>query len=209
MRIDSTEERPALSAAALEEWTRLVEHVLRGIAHALNNRAAALSAAIELASDPTEDVGVVATILAPELERVSEVVAIVRTISVPRPSEAFLPAEAALEALAVLRVHPDLRDRHFAFTGGASAPIRASRRLFSRAVIVLGVLAASAQTDVTIIAEERDDWIEVRVAVAASGRSAYLAEVARAMGGDELSGGSTGFRVPTLAALRRREGRAG
>lgn len=209
MPINSTEDRPAFSAAALEEWTRLVEHVLRGVAHTLNNRAAALSAAIELASDVTEDSSVVATILAPELERVSEVVAIVRTISVPKPSEAFLPAEAAKEALAVLRIHPDLRDRRFAFSGGEAAPIRAPRWLFARAVIALGVVIGAAHTDVTITAEERDDWIEVRAGGTVNARSAYLAEAARAMGGEALSGDMTGFRVPTLAALRRREGRAG
>jgi hypothetical protein len=203
-----TEQRPTFTRAALEEWSGVVEHALRGIAHSLNNRAAALSAGIELASDPTEDASVVASILAPELERVSELVAIVRTLSVPRPSEAFLPAEAWKDALAVLRIHPDHRDRRFAFRGGESTPVRAPRWLFGRAVIILGVLAARRNTEIEIRAEERDDWIEVRIATSVD-ESAYLDEAARAMGGEALSGDSAGFRVPTLAAIRRREGRAG
>lgn len=208
MPTNPTEEKPTFTKAALEEWTRVVEHVLRGIAHSLNNRAAALSAAIELASDPTEDASVVASILTPELGRVSELVAIVRTVSVPRPSEAFLPVEASKDALAVLRIHPDHRERRFAFTGGDATPIRVPRWLFARALIVLGVLAARRNADIEISAQERGDWIEVRATTAVE-ESAYLAEAAHAMGGETLSGDSAGFRVPTLAAIRRREGRGG
>jgi hypothetical protein len=208
MPTNPTEEKPTFTRAALEEWSRVVEDALRGIAHSLNNRAAALSAAIELASDPTEDAGIVASILTPELARVSELVAIVRTVSVPRPSEAFLPVEASKDALAVLRIHPDHRERRFSFRGGQATPIRVPRWLFARALIVLGVLAARRNTEIEISAEERGDWIEVRAGGSVD-ESAYLAEAAQAMGGETLPGDGAGFRVPTLAAIRRREGRAG
>lgn len=208
MPINPTEEKPTFTKAALEEWSRVVEDVLRGIAHSLNNRAAALSAAVELSSDPSEDAGIVASILAPEMERMSELVAIIRTVSVPRPSEAFLPIEASKDALAVLRIHPDHRERKFAFRGGDSTPIRVPRWLFARALIVLGILAARSNTEIEISAEERDDWIEVRAAPSVA-ESVYLAEAAQAMGGETLPGDVSGFRVPTLAAIRRREGRAG
>lgn len=202
------DERPAFSAPALEEWARLVEGTLRGLAHALNNRAAALSAAIELSDDPSEGGSVVSSLLEPELERVAELVSIVRTIGVPRPSEAFLPADASKDALAVLRIQPEHRERRFAFHGGDATPIRAPRWLFARALIALGALAARTSADVEMTATERGDWIELTVRDAREG-SPYLTEAARAMGGERLSGASVGFRVPTLAAVRRREGRAG
>ena len=50
------------------------------------------------------------------------------------------------------------------------------------------------------------DWLEVRGAAAPDQASALVTELADAMGGEVLSEGY-GFRVPTLAALRRREGR--
>src|SRR5688572_9513570 len=102
---NSDEGRTELSAAALQEWTSHVENVLRGVAHALNNRAAALSAVMELAKDPTEDTDVVGSILSSEMERVTELVAVVRSVGVPKQSaEAFAPADVAATAVAVLRV---------------------------------------------------------------------------------------------------------
>src|SRR5687767_8277197 len=96
------DEDPTLSAAALNEWRQHVESVLRGIAHALNNRATALSAVIELSQDPVEEPSITNSILATELERVRSLTAAVRSIGAPRSGvEAFAPGDAAAEALAV------------------------------------------------------------------------------------------------------------
>src|SRR5436853_6314853 len=76
---------PDLSAAALYEWNYNVESIMRGVAHSLNNRAAALSAMIELSSDPgVEDSVTIPSILTSELERVRHLAAVVRTIGRPR-----------------------------------------------------------------------------------------------------------------------------
>src|SRR5436190_14230388 len=80
-----------LSAPAWREWNRNVESVLRGIAHAWNNRAAALSAVIELAGDD-DDRGATSSILKSGLHNVRDPSAVNRTRGKPRPgSEELAP----------------------------------------------------------------------------------------------------------------------
>lgn len=192
----------ALSAAALGEWNQHVEHVLRGIAHALNNRAAALSAVIKLSREPEDDPGVTSSILGTELERVSDLVSVVRSIGAPRQGmEAFAPRDAAAEALAVLKLHAEQRDRVVSIDANSAPPIRVPRWMYVRSLIVLGA-SASAMT----VAED-GEWLVTRADGAntpAHSPSTFVAEMARLMGGEPLNG-QLGFRVPTLAALRQRE----
>jgi len=181
---------PRFSAAALQEWGGNVESVIRGIAHALNNRAAALSAVIELSRDPTgDDAEAVSSILSSELVRVSELAQVVRTIGTPRHGvEAFAPRDAATESLAVLQLQIEHRDRMVTIEAAAAPPVRAAAR---------------------ILIVEDSDWIVTRVEeirAPTAEVSPYAAELARAMGGETL-GTSCGFRLPSLTTLRRREAR--
>src|SRR5437764_11590217 len=115
---------PRLSADALQEWGQHLESVMRGIAHALNNRAAAISAVIELARDVDEEPPATGSILATELERVNELAAVVRTIGPPRGGvEAFAPRDASEEALVVLRMHAQQRDRVILIEASDAPPI--------------------------------------------------------------------------------------
>src|SRR3954468_5936970 len=108
-----------LSIAAMREWNRIVDAVLRGLGHALNNRAAALSAVIELSKDDGPEA--TASILTTELQRMRELSALVRSMGAPRPGmEAFSPRDAAAEALTVLSMHADQRDRVVMIEAGAS-----------------------------------------------------------------------------------------
>ena len=206
--------RPELSPAAHSEWDSHVEGVLRGIAHALNNRATALSAVIELARDPKED-SAVSAILGTELTRVGDLVGAVRSmVSGKGGPEAFDPADVAPEAQAILQLHAELRDRRVTIVATGAVPLRVPRWMFVRALVVLGANAARACQDAKVVIAAEGDWLitlaEVDDASAAStGITPYLNELARAMGGEPLqTTGGFGFRVPTLAALRRREGRA-
>lgn len=209
---DDTREhqQPTLSATALEEWAHHVECVLRGVAHALNNRAAALSAVIELSRDPEDEPSVTGAILGTELERVRDLTAAVRTIGAPRAgTEAFAPRDAAMEAKAVLALHADQRDRNVLIDADAAPPIRMPRWMFVRALIVLAASASRGARDTKIAVVEEGEWLVTHVdsAVAPStGITPYVEELARAMGGEPLPT-RHGFRVPTLAALRQREGR--
>jgi hypothetical protein len=205
--------RPELSAEALREWNGLVENVLRGIAHALNNRAAALSAVIELTSDP-DDAGVIGSILSAELGRVGDLVAVVRSIATRKGgADAFAPADAATEALAVLRHHAENRERQVTIDAANAAPVRVVRWMFVRALIALGANASAADGGVKVTIVEEGAWLVTRLGTANAPHSAlspYVNELARAMAGEPLqTPDSYGFRIPTLAALRRSEGRAG
>lgn len=201
---------PDLSAAALREWGSIVEGVLRGIAHSLNNRASAISAVLDLSRDPDEESSAVGAILGTEMERVKELVTVVRALGTALPrADAFSVDEAAADAARVVALHGDLRDCTVAFDVGP-APTRVPRWMLVRALIALVAHAATtAKTRaVTVSTAQDDDWIVVRVRERddAADQSPYTAELAAAMGG-ELLADAFGFRIPTLTAVRRREGR--
>lgn len=201
----SSDGSPELSAAAQKEWNGHVEAVLRGVAHALNNRAAALSALVQL-SDDGEPASTLRSILASELDRVSELAAAIRSVGTPRTGEeAFSPTDAAAEAADVLALHSDQRDATTPIEASGARPIRTRRALFVRALIVLAANAGRADPRASLTILSSEDDVSVRVNDATPVASAFIAEIARAMGGDELDSGR-GFRLPTLAALRRREG---
>lgn len=202
-----------MSADALREWCEVVEHVLRGIAHSLNNRASALVAVLELARDPDEEWSGTSSILGSELERVQELVQVTRTLGTAgADAEAFLPADAAATAARVLAFHAGLRERTIETETSAAPPARAARGMFIRALVCLVADASlrAAPGDplrLTLSAGDEDDWIAVRVSGAAGpSTSRCAAELAAGMGGEMLPG-VCGFRVPALAAVRRREGR--
>jgi hypothetical protein len=205
MKDTQSAEPPGLSfsSGALDEWNRHVDAILRGIAHAFNNRAAALSAAIQLGRDPSEAPGVVRSILEPELSRVTELAASIRALGAPKGGdEAFSPRDAAAEASAILGLHAEQRERGVTIDATAASPLRTHRWMFVRALVALG--ASTSGAPVTV----RDDGDAILVvADGAAQSSAYARELAIAMGGMPLSGPRAGFRIPTLAAIRQREGR--
>jgi hypothetical protein len=202
-----------LSAAALREWSRHIEGVMRGVAHSLNNRAAALSAVIELSKDATtDDTAAIASILGTELDRVQSLAAIVRSLGPPRSGiEAFSPHEAVKEALAVLGLHGEHRERPVTIDASSAPPTRVPRWMFVRSLIALGAAAShgvGGKVPVHIAVVGEGQWVVARVNgtnAAAVHPSPYAAELARAMGGEMLES-RDGFRVPSLAALRQREG---
>lgn len=196
---------PALSAGALEEWSLHVEAILRGVAHALNNRAATLSALIQLADD-SEPAPTLRAILATELERVTELAAAIRSVGTPRAGEeAFAPTDAVSEALQVLALHADQRDATTVIDARDAGPVRVRRWMFVRALIVLAANAGRANANVRIEIRSSGNDLVVRMANESPAPSLYVQEIVRAMGG-EMSGDGMGFRLPTLAALRQREG---
>ncbi len=197
--------QPQLSAAALQEWNGHVEAILRGVAHALNNRAAALSALIQLADD-SEPAPTLRAILATELDRVTGLAAALRAIGTPRAGEeAFAAADAVSEALQVLALHSDQRDAVTSIDSRDAAPVRTYRWMFVRALIVLAANAGRSSASVRVEIRTAGDHLTVRVASETPAMSPYVQEIARAMGGEALSDGQ-GFRLPTLAAVRQREG---
>jgi hypothetical protein len=206
---------PDFGPAALQEWSGHVESIMRGIAHALNNRAAALSAVIELSAETTDDPEI-GSILKTELDRMRHLAQIVRVIGVPRRgNDAFSPRDAANEATAVLNLHGNHGDYPATIGQATATPVRVPRWMFVRSLVALAAAASEhckSATRVDVI--DDGDWIVARVE--GLGRkcgdvSPYAEALARAMGGEPLAGGEAGkacgFRVPSLAGIRLREAR--
>jgi hypothetical protein len=196
------------TAPALLEWNHHVESVLRGLAHALNNRAAALSAVLELSREPVDDdPEATREILAGEMKRVSELVAVVRAMGAPRPeTEALAPADLVKDLEGALSLHADLRDGSVRVSAESAPPVRVARWMLLRALISTAARArpTAGQRTVALQIVAQDDWMVARAdGDRAAGGSLYAAELARAMGGEPLPDGS-GFRIPTLELLRRR-----
>lgn len=199
---------PVLSAEALREWGGHVESVLRGVAHALNNRAASLSALTALVVEPDYTPDITRGMLSAEVQRLHEIVGVVRAIGVGKgEAEAFEPADAARSVSAVLALHAGLRDRQVA-VNVVAPPVRTIRSMFVRGLIVLAGRAATGDRNapVRVDVTEADGWVRATAVPASGGRSAYIEEIAVALGGEPMAGAS-GFRLPTLASLRQREGR--
>lgn len=194
----------ALSADASAEWMGIVEEMMRGIGHALNNRAAALSAVIELTSPPAEEPAVIREILTGEMDKVQAIVQVLRSVGMPRNEvEAFAPADVVPDVRRVLEYHAEWRDGPPAIEGNDAAPIRASRTAFLRALLAVACAMPRTRGAAIRIATE-EDWVVVRAGM--PGHSVLVPELARCLGGEPVGNGD-GFRVPTLAAIRRREGR--
>jgi hypothetical protein len=203
-RPSNASHQPELGAAAQAEWNRHVEAVLRGIAHALNNRAAALSALVQLADD-SEPAETLRTLLSGELDRVGGLAAAIRSIAkAGEGEEAFLPSDAAAESRAVLALHSDQREVTTRIEPQGSQPVRTRRALFVRALIVLAANAGREDPEARLVIVSSEDDVTVRVE-GATMPSPLIMEIARAMGGEALDEGR-GFRLPTLGAIRRREG---
>ena len=200
-----------LSTAAAAEWMYHVESILRGVGHALNNRASAIAASVELLGGEGGDPGDAAAgrdIAAGEAQRIAALARLIRSLGdVEGPPQAFAPADVAAEAAELLALHRDFRDGAPAFETQAAVPVRTHRALLLRAIIAL-TTAGPAPVRITLAAE--GDWLVVTgVPAPAPGapRAPLAGERARAMGGELLRDGRYGLRIPTLAALRRREGR--
>ena len=204
-----SEPSPALSAAAAAEWIGLVGSVLRGIAHGLNNRGAALAALAELTSDPAEHASVLHEILAAEQLRVRELAHAVRMISEWRgAAEALLPADVIGDVSVVLAHHPDLRDGAVQIEADQGSPIRVPRWAFVRALLAVAayLTGGTRANPRRIVITTEGDWLVITADHPAHTASRLAIELAHLMGGDALDG-RYGIRLPTLAALRRREGR--
>lgn len=197
---------PHVTAAGLREWSHHVESVLRGLAHALNNRAAALSAVLELSREPDDDPAATRQILEEEIRRVQDLVRVVRGVGAPRDDAvAVAPADLVRDLESILALHADLRDRTVKLDAGGAPAVRVPPWMLTRALVALAATSAPADggRTITVSISTDGEWL---VARASSPSSTYMDELARAMGGGLLPDGS-GFRIPTLETLRRREAR--
>src|SRR6185295_9874725 len=115
-------------------------------------------------------------------------------------TEAFSPRDAAAEALAVIAMHAGQRDRAALIEANAGAAMRVPRWMFVRALVALVAsvpVSGVATHSVRVVVTEESEWIVTRVEGfhgALGAQSCYTDEMARAMGGEPLTG-ALGFRL--------------
>jgi nitrogen-specific signal transduction histidine kinase len=155
-------------------WSRLVDGLLRGIHHELNNRTAALAGveqAIASGSDMTEPLR---EMLAAELVRMRKAVALMGRIpgSAPGKVEPLRVQDALEAALALASLHPTSRDTVFAMLpAGELPPVRADRAALERSLLVMLITAAPVAGDGRVTIECAGDDDRVLVRIAPGGRS--------------------------------------
>jgi alkylhydroperoxidase/carboxymuconolactone decarboxylase family protein YurZ len=194
----------------LDEWALLSESLIRGLVHALNNRLTALSAFAELAALGDEEFAP-ATILPAELVRLHRVSAHFRLLlSEETPAEA-LEVGALLDDVLALHEHlPRVRTvRCEVVRQGAPTPVRVSRWRMLRLLLVLiesgtRVAEARGQERIELHLAPFDDGLLLQV------EAAEVTPYARTLAAHcsatiEIEAGRATVRLPSLAALRRRE----
>lgn len=197
-----------LSAASAAEWTHHLENILRGVGHALNNRAAALAAVMEITSGDAADARAARDLTGEESRQLAALARVLRTIDAGDGApQAFVPGDAVADALALLELHRDFRDGLPDIAAQHAAPVRTSRPLFVRELVVLAAGARAAGGRIApLILDTEGDWL-VATARGTGPCTPLAVELATAMGGEPLDDGRYGIRIPTLEAIRRREGR--
>jgi hypothetical protein len=214
---------PAVDTPAVEEglveWLDLVDQVLQGLHHALNNRIGSLSAVVELyqIGDLPQD-GAGFESLAADLTRLEDCNRVIRLL--PRDAvigeESLILDDVIADVLAIHRFLHDVRDQPVTIVPTRYVePVRVERW---GAVRVLTLLLADAKrlakahsTNVRASTESDEQWVRVEFrvgsppvdAVPTPTRGRYAELVAAGFGGlVTRKPGVVELRLPTLKARR-------
>lgn len=200
-------------------WATLLEALLRGIIHALSNRAAGVLALAEIppAEHDAESLGM----LPHEGRRMQELLRLVKLLPAePAAVPAALVADEVMaDALAIMMLHPSGRELtwHVA-ESRAAQPVRVERWVLLRALLLLmdaareraaagGIravelrLSDSADSAAAVVALSVADADRSRLPAEAIG-DPYLASLVQRLGGTLFAGHELVLTIPTLAARR-------
>lgn len=205
-------------------WPPTAERLLRGLAHELSNRIGTIGAAAEAlrAADPASRI---AGMLASEATRLEALLRLLRLLTTEGDAapEPVRPADLLADAVALLALHPDVRETAIVVEGGDEAPpVRVRVPALVRAVVVLLEAQARAANGGALVVRCAPDGDTLVVGVApaaadsAAGPDPAAVAAAAALvapdGGTVTvgppgagAGAGTTLRLPTLAALRRAE----
>lgn len=201
-------------------WSDIADSLVGGIAHALSNRVATLSALGELMR-MDGDVSEGATMLRQEAGRFEAIVQSLRLLG----NEAGVSAEAVElrelldQALALHKFHRDLRDVEIAVESDERVPpVRIERRRAIHGLVMLLAVAATAAVErqQTVRVRLAGDESAVRLTLAVSDgedvgtASSRLVNDARALletsdGTVTIENGAIVLGLPALGALREKE----
>lgn len=201
-------------------WAEESEAIVRGLAHSLSNRVAALGLAGESLEDEEAEVRREATAqVQREAEQIAEISRLLKLLprdGVGRP-QALQLSEVLADAVALHGHHLELRGVALATSVSAGAlPVRVDRWALLRALVLLisgvrrGAGADRRGEAISIFVEgtEMESWI--RTEDGDGQTSEELMALASAMGGRlERAGGEVRLVLPSLVALRQREKQGG
>ena len=198
-----------MASSTSSTWLPELEAILRGLAHGISNRVAALSALVELGDAETAE-GRAA--IDRELRQLQAVNVLVKQLAAePRPAEAMMLEEVCREAAALHSLRLDLRDVPCTVDGEGDVAVRSDRVRLVR--LLLTLLARSARrAPAGMRIHVTGDAREARVRITSAGGMSpvadgvALASVAAELGArvEEESDGA-GLVLPSLQELRRRE----
>jgi hypothetical protein len=203
-----------------DTWARLSDSLIGGIAHALSNRIATLSALSELMrmeDAPSEN----ADMLRKEVGRLELLVQHLRLLGDESavPAEALQLPEVTAAAIALHGYHRDFRDVTVLVGGETSVqPVHVQRsRLLRVLLMLLAASAMAAGRDHAVHATFSAEDALVRVTIGPDGKAKWnanpsdaLLDGARAWLGDSegsvsRNGATILLELPSLAAVRARE----
>jgi hypothetical protein len=170
---------PARSMLAMTVWREVLDELLRGVAHALSNRVATVSASAYLASggEPLEPD--MAAALSAESERLERLLADIRLL--PSPVEAseepVMLADVVTQAIDLHRHHLGLREVPVRVMNDASTPpIAVNPVVLTHVLLVMLTAVRMAARDTTsITADGRATTPEVVVTIDGNAEEARLA----------------------------------
>ncbi len=203
----------------VEEWLDVVDHALRGLHHALNNRIGSLSALVELyQSDTKGDDAPALSSISTEVSRLEECSRIARLLPrSPAVGEEPLAFDDVLaDCFAIHRFLHDARDIQVTIVPTRYIePVRVERwALVHTLTLLLGDAKRLAQTTRSIVralTESDEQWVQVEFQVGTplvAGtplpvKSAYADRLALTFGGTVTrKPGVAALRLPTLKARR-------
>jgi signal transduction histidine kinase len=210
-----------LRAATSDEWLELVDQVLLGLDHALNNRLGALRAFAELLRDEAWRTTSAATdSVQKEVARLEETTSVVRLLARPRrPAETGLILEDVLhDVLRLQSMLYDVRNTPIELVPGPpTEPVWSERfaliRLLSLLLYALRRQARDAGGDggLTLTTESDERWVRIKVSTPASANVStigdYAASIASSLDAElRMVDGTLELTLPTLKSHRRAAG---
>ncbi|MFI5229152.1 MAG: hypothetical protein ACHQWU_08790 [Gemmatimonadales bacterium] len=214
-----------LAADDIDDWLSLLDQVLQGLHHALNNRIGTLSALVELAQlgELPADGSAIKSVAA-DLERLAECNHAVDLLHRDRAAgeEPLLVDDVLADVYVVHRFLHDVRDvKVIAAPARAPEPVRVERWALFRTLSLLlyDARRLAKELDQAIVTgtSADADWVRVVFRVDdGAGRSAagvpvsfggrHAESLAEAFGGSVFrEPGEVGLRLPSLKARRARE----
>jgi hypothetical protein len=220
----TVESASAAPIQGVDEWQNLVDQILRGLHHDLNNRIGSLSAMVELLQlGDTPGDGTSYETLAGDLARLGEANRVIRLV--PReqsPAEEPLILDDVLaDVFAIHRFLHDVRDVQVSIVPTRYVePIRCERWAILHVLVVLLMeakqLAKDGGTMVRAATESDEQTVRVQFQIgtpllpdAPAARGTYAESVAATFGGTVTrKAGVAELRMPTLKARRASDRRS-